>query len=70
MGEGNLLLALMTNAGLMKNMVIKTAGGVKAEFVFEYSKLLSDIFVGNSPHDISEEQFARLCEASHGHEEI
>ena len=70
MGEGNLLLALMTNAGLMKNMVIKTAGRVKAEIVFEYSTLLSDIFLCNSPHDISEEQFVRLCEASHGHEEI
>lgn len=70
MGEGSVLLALMTNAGLMKNMAIKTVRSAEPHFVFEYSRLLSDIFTGNSPHDITEEQFSKLCEASRGHEEI
>lgn len=59
-GENHTLLAVITNVGTVKNACIETTERLPDDYVYSCSAALSDVLVGKSPYDLTQEQFALL----------
>ncbi|MBO4898318.1 MAG: heat-inducible transcription repressor HrcA [Clostridia bacterium] len=60
LGGNNLLLSIINSIGIVKNAGIELSKVPDDNFVYAYSKLLSETLCGKSPHDLSEEQLSEL----------
>ena len=60
LGEKSIILAVMTSSSILKNAGIETDKAVDSDFVYSLSRLLSEVFTGKTPHEVSEEDFKRI----------
>ena len=60
LGEKSVILAVMTSSSILKNAGIETENELSSDFAYSISRLLSEIFTGRTPHEVSDEEYKRL----------
>jgi len=60
LGEKSVILAVMTSSSLLKNAGIECEKVLESDFVYSLSRLLSEVFTGRTPHEVSEEEYKRI----------
>lgn len=70
LGGNNLLLSIVNSIGLLKNAGIELSKVPEDAFVYAYSKLLSEMLCGKSPHDLTEERLSELKTKAAGYPEL
>lgn len=62
LGEKSIILAVMTSSSLLKNAGIECEAPVESDFIYALSHILSEVFTGKTPHEVSDENFKKIAE--------
>lgn len=60
LGERSVILAVMTSSSILKNAGIETEKELDSDFVYMLSRLMAEIFIGKTPHEVSDDEYKRL----------